>query len=126
MLMLASIALWVCCANTHAGTSRANPFDALPYHSPKELQGLVKLDDTQLQARINTDWNKIRETLDRFYPAGLALTPHRAFAGPQQACLQNRSVAACRIYMRDLIEINKQKEQQGGSLLLNPWGSTPR
>jgi hypothetical protein len=126
MLMLASIALWVCCANTYAGPSRANPLDALPYHNPKVLQDLVDLSDQQLQARINTDWNKIRETLDRFYPPGLVLTPHRAFAGPQQACLQNRSVAACRIYMRDLIEINKHKEQQGGSLLLNPWAATPR
>lgn len=126
-MVFLSIGLAIGGANTHAQANRANSVDALPYHNPQELQVLVSLDDHQLQNRINTDWNNLRKTLDRFFPSGLLLTPHRhAFAGPQQACLQSRSAGACRIYMRDLIEINKQKERQGGSLLFNPWAATPR
>ncbi|MEN3293845.1 MAG: hypothetical protein V7642_3098 [Burkholderiales bacterium] len=118
--MFVSIALWVCCANTHAQTSRANGADVL-------LQDLINLDDHQLQGRIESDWAEIRATLDRSLPPGQVAAPRpHGFAGPQQACLQSRTAAACRIYMRDLVVINKQKEQQGGSLLLNPWAATPR
>lgn len=129
-----SIALWVSCAHTHAQTVGENPREVLPSQDTKELVDLVNLDDRQLQARINTDWNRIRETLDRFSPPASAANNRnrQGFAGPQQACLQNRLASACRTYMRELIELNKQKEQQGekeqqgGSLLLNPWGATPR
>jgi hypothetical protein len=127
MVVLVSIGLWMSSADTHAQTDRANPYGVLPYHNPQELQDLVNLDDRQLQDRINTDWNNLRKTLDRFFPPGLVITPHRqGFAGPQQGCLQNRSAPACRTYMRELITINKQKEQQGGSLLHNPWAVTPQ
>ncbi|MDB5771979.1 MAG: hypothetical protein JWM42_2353 [Burkholderia sp.] len=124
MMVSAGCGLCAISPYPHAQAARANPYDV---PEPRELQELVKLDDRQLQSRIDTDWTNLRKTLDRFLPPGMESGPHRpSFVGPQKECLENRSASACKIYMRELIAINKPKDQQGGSLLLNPWASTPR
>lgn len=117
---LVSIALWIFDGNLHAQTPGASSMDAVPYSDPQPLQDLLNLDDAQLQNRLNNDWNQVRQTLDRFSPSGSAASPTpRAFAGSQDECLRTRSQAACRVYLGNLVAINKEKQQQGG-LLSNP------
>lgn len=117
--LLVGIALLIGSANSRAQSGHATSFDV--------LQQLLRLDDQALQDRIDSDWSSIRTSLDQTSSSGPVRTRHRqGFAGPQQACLQTRAVAACRIYTRELVELQQKKEQHHGSLLLNPWAATPR
>lgn len=123
MTALVSImALLFCAGSVHAQPAGASARDALPYNDPKPLQDLLKLDDTQLKGRLTNDWSAIRQTLDRFFPAGSVAAMPRGFTGSQNTCLRSRSVPACRVYMSNLVEINKENQRQG-SLLANPFGS---
>jgi hypothetical protein len=120
MLALASIAAGAGGGNLHAQVPGTSAFESLPYRNPQPLQDLLDLNDAQLQNRLNNDWNQVRQTLEGFFPAGTATsaTP-RAFAGSQNECLQNRTAPACRVYLSNLVEVNKEKQKQGG-LLANP------
>jgi hypothetical protein len=96
-----------------AYSQTGNPFDRLPYHNPQQLREWVSLDDARFQELLIRDWTRVRAELDASFPPGLVIFPlPRSFAGPQQACLNSRVPAACRIYMTDLIQINQQKENQ--------------
>jgi hypothetical protein len=120
--LVSMLALWFCAGSVHAQPAGASARDALPYNDPKPLQDLLKLDDAQLKNRLSNDWSAIRQTLDRFFPARSVAAMPRGFTGSQNACLRSRSVPACRVYMSNLVEINKENQRQG-SLLANPFGS---
>jgi hypothetical protein len=120
MMALVSIGLGIGGGNLHAQATGSGSLEALPYRDPQPLQDLLNLDDTRLQNRLNNDWDQVRQTLELFFPAGSATSgTSRAFAGSQSECLRNRSAVACRVYLSNLVTINKEKQQQGG-LLANP------
>jgi hypothetical protein len=120
MMALVSIGLGIGGGNLHAQATGTSSLAALPYRNPQPLQDLLNLDDIRLQNRLNNDWNQVRQTLELFFPAGSAtFGTSRAFAGSRSECLRNRSAAACRAYLSNLVAINKEKQQQGG-LLANP------
>ncbi|MEN3292416.1 MAG: hypothetical protein V7642_1669, partial [Burkholderiales bacterium] len=119
VIVLFGIGSSISTPSLHAQTARAPSPDAQPYRDPQVLQDLLKLDDAQLQSRLNSDWAAIRQTLDGFAPPVTAYRASKSFAGTQDACLRIRSLAACRTYMSNLVEINKGKQWQG-SLLANP------
>jgi hypothetical protein len=118
-IVLFGIGSSVATPNLHAQTARAPAPDAQPYRDPQPLQDLLKLNDAQLQSRLNSDWPAIRQTLEGFAPSAAASRPSKIFSGTQEACLRIRSLPACRAYMSNLVEINKGKQRQGG-LLANP------
>jgi hypothetical protein len=116
--LMSGIALLISTAKPHAQTART-PSD--------ELQQLLRLDDQTLGDRLHRDWSGVRASLDlASSPGSVRTRQRRGFAGPQEVCLQSHAAAPCRVHMRDLVDARQKKEQQAGSLLLNPWAAATR
>lgn len=117
---IVGIGPWVGVGDLHAQPAGAGALEALPYKDPQPLQDLLALDDGRLQRRLDSDWSSIRRTLDGFVPPGTVITSApRVLIGSQHECLRSRSAPACRVYLASLVEINREKQQQGG-VLANP------
>jgi hypothetical protein len=110
-------------AGLHAQSPGAG-LGGLPYQDPKPLQELLALDDAGLQRRLDSEWSAMRQVLDGFVPPGAEITAvPRVFIGARDECLRSHLAPSCRIYLGTLVEMNKEKQQQG-SLLANPLGPT--
>ncbi len=104
-----------------------DPFDALPYRPPQQLQQLVDLDDAQFQSLISeNDGTNFRAIVANFDPPGSPIFPiSHGFAGVRETCLTSSIVVACRLYLTDLLTIYREKEK-GASVTTNPFGTPMR
>lgn len=107
--------LWAVCACTFQAlpaqvNAQAQPFSALPFKDPQQLEQWLALDTPAFQALLQNNWRAVENELNAHFPPGLVISPvSHGFAGPQRTCLQDRAPLACRIYMGDLARINRQR-----------------
>lgn len=123
---LLAVGLWAAASCVWAEEPAAAAIDAAPYRDPQPLRELTSLDDAQLQRRLSADPAGFRRTVQGFFPPALeAHRRSRGFAGSQEACLRTASALPCRLYLNDLIEANRDKEERG-RVLANPFGAVRR
>jgi len=102
-----------------------NPFDTLPDRNPQELQQLLELDDAQFNNAVQeNNGARFRSIVSAFDPPGMAVFPiSHGFAGVRQACLETRAAVACRLYVSDLLAVQRERQNAAG-VSNNPF--TPR
>ncbi|WP_420472645.1 hypothetical protein [Noviherbaspirillum sp. ST9] len=107
------------------GAQERDPFDTLPDRDPQALQQLLDLDDTQLSRLLQeSDGARFRSVVSAFDPPGAAIFPlSHGFAGARQACLAARTATACRLYVTDLLAVQRER-QSAAAVSSNPF--TPR
>lgn len=89
-----------------------DPFDVIPPLNPQPLQQLANLSDTQFQEIVlENNGENFRAIVANFDPPGLSVFPvSHGFAGTKEACLRDQVVAACRLYVLDLLTIQQRKQ----------------
>lgn len=104
------------------GAQEGNPFDVLPDRNPQPLQQLLELDDTQFSNVLQEDNGaRFRSIVAAFDPPGTAVFPvSHGFAGARQACLAARAAVACRLYVSDLLAVQRER-QDAGAATNNPF-----
>jgi len=107
------------------GAQERNPFDVLPDRDPRALQQLLDLDDVQFARTLQeNNGAQFRSTVEPFDPPGTTVFPvSHGFAGVKQACLAARTATACRLYVSDLLAIQRERQTAAG-VTNNPF--TPR
>ena len=106
------------------GAQERDPFDVLPGRDPQALQQLLDLDDTQF-GRLLQENNgaRFRSIVSAFDPPGTAVFPvSHGFAGMRQACLVARAAVACRLYVSDLLAVQRER-QNAAAVTNNPFTS---
>lgn len=101
-----------------------DPFDALPDRNPQELQQLLELDDAQFNNAVQeNNGARFRSIVSAFDPPGTSVFPvSHGFAGVRQACLVARTPVACRLYVSDLLAIQRERQNAAG-VSNNPFTS---
>lgn len=99
-----------------------DPFDALPDRNPQELQRLLDLDDAQFSRLLQENNGAgFRSVVLPFDPSGTTIFPlSHGFAGTRQACLAARTTVACRLYVTDLLAVQRER-QNAGAASSNPF-----
>jgi hypothetical protein len=92
----------------------------LPARDPAPLEKWLALDDARFNALINANWNSVVAVLQDYNPPGTLAFPPLSFAGPQRSCLEDQVPAACRVYIADLVRINRGRS--GTAAASNPFG----
>jgi hypothetical protein len=103
----------------------SNPFGVLPPHNPQPLIQLANLSNQQLQHLIQKNGGAtLRTILARFDPPDAVVFPiSHGFAGSKEACLHQLNVTACRLYIGDLIAMERERQEKA-SAGNNPFGTT--
>lgn len=118
----APLALVFLCAPM--GAQERNPFDALPNRDTQQLQQLLDLDDTRFGQLVQeNNGARFRSIVSAFDPPGTAVFPvSHGFAGVKQACLAARAAVACRLYISDLLAVQRER-QDAAAVSNNPFAS---
>ena len=100
------------------------PFDVLPERSPQALQQLLDLDDAQFSRLLQeNNGAQFRAIVSPFDPAATVVFPvSHGFAGAKQACLVARTSVACRLYVSDLLAVQRER-QNATAVTNNPFTS---
>lgn len=116
------VALALACTQTIA-QEPPDPFDVIPSLTPQPLQQLADLNDAQFQNIVlENNGERFRAIVASFDPPGLSIFPvSHGFAGTKEACLRDHTVAACRLYVIDLLTV-QQRRQANTSITNNPFG----
>lgn len=106
------------------GAQERDPFDSLPDRNPQELQQLLDLDDTQFSRLLQeNNGARFRSVVSAFDPSGATVFPlSHGFAGTKRACLVASTTAACRLYVSDLLAIQRER-QNAAAVSSNPFTS---
>lgn len=99
-----------------------DPFNVLPSHNPLALLQLAALSDTQFQAVVlENNGERFRSIVADFDPPDLLVFPaSHGFAGGKEACLSDRVIEACRLYVIDLLMV-QQRKPKNASATNNPF-----
>jgi len=73
---------------------------------------LLDLDDTQFNNAVQeNDGARFRSIVSAFDPPGTHIFPiSHGFASARQICLAARNATACRFYVRDLLAIQRERQ----------------
>lgn len=115
------VALALACTSAVA-QEPSDPFDALPSHNPLALLQLAALNDAQFQdVVLENNGERFRAIVASFDPPDLSIFPvSHGFAGAKEACLGDRVIEACRLYVIDLLTV-QQRKSANSSVTNNPF-----
>jgi len=104
-----------------------DPFNVLPPHNPLALLQLTALDDTQFQKLVlENNGERFRTIVADYDPPGVSVFPaSHGFAGAKEACLGDRVIVTCRLYVNDLLKV-QQRKQANASATNNPFDMPAR
>lgn len=115
------VALALACTSAVA-QEPPDPFDVLPSHNPLALLQLAALDDARFQnVVLENNGERFRAIVASFDPPDLSIFPvSHGFAGAKEACLGDRVIEACRLYVIDLLTV-QQRKPANSSVTNNPF-----
>lgn len=85
------------------------------YRDPAPLHRLLGLSDGDLRTEIAAQGGQSFRTLVSAFEATApeGMPSSHGFLGPRAACLADRRVEACRIYLHDLVQIQQDLQDRG-------------
>jgi hypothetical protein len=116
------VAIALACTSA-AAQEPSDPFDVLPSHHLQALTQLAALDDAQFRnAVFENNGERFRAIVASFDPPDSSIFPvSHGFAGPKEACLGDRIIEACRLYVMDLHTVQQRKQPANSSVTNNPF-----
>lgn len=104
------------------GAQERDPLDVPPEHNSPELQQLLELDDTQFNKALQeNNGARFRSVVSAYDPPGTSAFPvSHGFAGAKQTCLVTRAAVPCRLYVSDLLAVQRER-QNAGAASNNPF-----